>query len=449
MRLPQINADSDRALTPRAIVEALDRYVIGQHAAKRAVAIALRNRWRRRQLPPELIEEVQPKNILMVGPTGVGKTEIARRLAKMISAPFMKVEATKFTEIGYVGRDVEQIVRDLVAHAVTMCSNQHQERVADEALKAAQEQLIIKLSGSASNNETRAHIEKQLRAGEFDNKEIDIDVPDTQSLSMPLTEIPGMPGSQFGSLNLNDILGKAFNPPRKKRRVAVTQALELLTAEETEKRLDSDKIHKEAIHLTENEGIVFIDEIDKIVTGGDDRQSGRADVSRAGVQRDLLPLIEGTAVSTRYGTVRTDHILFICSGAFHFAKPSDLLPELQGRLPIRVSLRDLSAEDFKNILCNTENALAKQYKALLATEGVKLQFDDDALEAIADLSVRMNRQVENIGARRLHTVLEYLLEDISFEAPDHKRKTYKISEKMARQRFAPLLSDSDLGKFVL
>jgi ATP-dependent HslUV protease ATP-binding subunit HslU len=431
--------------SPREIVSELDRFIVGQHDAKRAVAIALRNRWRRQQLPEALREEVQPKNILMVGPTGVGKTEIARRLARLANAPFLKVEATKFTEVGYVGRDVEQIIRDLLEIALKMTRDGLRREVAAKAELAAEERVIAALVGENAGPETRQKFRRMLREGQINDREIEIQVADSGP-SMPTIDIPGMPGSQMGMVNLGDMLGRAFGQRTKPRRMTVAESYEVLIAEESDKLLDQDRVTRAAIDLVEQNGIVFLDEIDKI-TARSERMG--ADVSREGVQRDLLPLIEGTQVSTKHGTVRTDHILFIASGAFHLAKPSDLLPELQGRLPIRVELQPLTRDDFRRILTEPEHSLVKQYKALLATEDVTLEFADDAIEALADLAAEINRSVENIGARRLHTVLERLLDDISFSASDRGGETVVIDRAYVEERVAPLARNADLSRFIL
>jgi ATP-dependent HslUV protease ATP-binding subunit HslU len=436
---------SANAFSPREIVSELDRYIVGQTEAKRAVAVALRNRWRRQQLPQALRDEVLPKNILMIGPTGVGKTEISRRLARLANAPFLKVEATKFTEVGYVGRDVEQIVRDLVEIGITMVREQRRAEVKARAQLAAEERVLDALVGANSSETTRNAFRTRLRNGELDQKEVEIQVADTGS-GMPTFEIPGMPGAQMGMINLNEMLGKAFGQRLKPRRMTVQESYDVLIAEESDKLLDQDKLVKEAIERVEQHGIVFIDEIDKI-SARSERMG--ADVSREGVQRDLLPLIEGTQVATKHGTVRTDYILFIASGAFHLAKPSDLLPELQGRLPIRVELKALSREDFKRILTEPEASLIKQYVALLGTEGVTLDFTADGIDEIATLAAEVNATVENIGARRLHTVMERLLDDISFAATDRPNSTVTIDRAYVRQQVADLAKNADLSKFIL
>jgi ATP-dependent HslUV protease ATP-binding subunit HslU len=435
------------SFSPREIVSELDRHIVGQGDAKRAVAIALRNRWRRQQLPAELREEVLPKNILMIGPTGIGKTEIARRLARLAQAPFLKVEATKFTEVGYVGRDVEQIARDLLEISLAMTRERLRKEVASRAELAAEERVLDALVGNNASQDTRAKFRKLLREGTLDDKEIEVQVADTGG-GMPTFEIPGMPGAQMGMVNIGDILGKAFGGGRTKpRRMTVAESHRVLIDEESDKLLDQEKVTKEAIAAVEQNGIVFLDEIDKICARS---ERFGADVSREGVQRDLLPLIEGTTVPTKHGPVKTDHILFIASGAFHLAKPSDLLPELQGRLPIRVELKPLTRDDFRRILTEPEASLIKQYTALILTEGVTLDFTEDAVDEIATLAEEINTSVENIGARRLHTVLEKLLEEVSFTASDQpKGATIKIDRDYVSTRVAPLARNADLSKFIL
>ncbi|MEE2565385.1 ATP-dependent protease ATPase subunit HslU [Hyphobacterium marinum] len=430
--------------SPREIVSELDRHIIGQSDAKRAVAIALRNRWRRRQLEDDLREEVTPKNILMIGPTGVGKTEISRRLAKLAGAPFLKVEATKFTEVGYVGRDVDQIARDLVEVAIAIVRDKKREDVRARAHSAAEERVLTALVGAGAQGSTKDSFRKKLRAGELDDKEIEIELSDSASPFQSL-DIPGMPGGA-GVLNLSDLLGKGFGGKKKTVRTTVREAYEPLIAEEADKMIDESAINAEAISLAENDGIVFLDEVDKITARSDTRG---ADVSREGVQRDLLPLIEGTTVTTKHGPVKTDHILFIASGAFHVAKPSDMLPELQGRLPIRVELRALTKEDFKRILTEPQASLVRQYVALMATEGVTLDITDDAVDAIAGAAFEVNSSVENIGARRLQTIMEKLVEEISFTASDKSGETITIDSAYVAEHIGDLAKNTDLSKFIL
>ncbi len=430
--------------TPREIVSELDRFIIGQTDAKRAVAIALRNRWRRQQLPAELREEILPKNILMIGPTGVGKTEISRRLAKLAQAPFLKVEATKFTEVGYVGRDVEQIIRDLLEVGIAQVRAQKRKDVEARAEAAAEERILDALVGASASQSTRDSFRRRLRAGELDDKEVELEMRDGGSA--PTFEIPGMPGAQVGVLNLGELFGK-FAGRATPRKLTVAAAHDPLVAEEADKLVDQDAIVREAITTVENNGIVFLDEIDKICARSEQRGGG--DVSREGVQRDLLPLIEGSAVATKHGQVKTDHILFIASGAFHTAKPSDLLPELQGRLPIRVELTALSRDDFKRILTEPEASLIQQYTALLATEGVTLNFSEDGIGALADVAAHVNANVENIGARRLHTIMERVLDEISFSANDHEGQTITIDAAYVHARVDELARDQDLSRFIL
>lgn len=432
-------------LTPKEIVAELDRFIVGQHEAKRAVAIALRNRWRRMQLDQDLINEVLPKNILMIGPTGVGKTEIARRLARLAQAPFIKVEATKFTEIGYVGRDVEQIVRDLVEISIHMQRDTLRAEVKERATVLAEEKIIDALVGATATPETRQKFRRMLHTGELDEKFIDIEVQDTSSM-MPTFDVPGMPGAQMGMLNLGDVFGKAFGNKTKTKNVTVKEAKLILLAEESDKLLDNEKIVASAIERVEQNSIVFIDEIDKVCARSENRGG---DVSREGVQRDLLPLIEGTVVSTKHGPVKTDHILFITSGAFHVSKPSDLLPELQGRLPIRVELKALTTEDFIRILTEPEANLIVQSIALLKTEGFEIKFDEESIKAIANLAAKCNEEVENIGARRLHTIIEKLLEDISFTSPERNGESFLITKEYVEEKVEGLVKNQDLSKFIL
>jgi ATP-dependent HslUV protease ATP-binding subunit HslU len=433
------------ALTPREIVSELDRNIIGQADAKRAVAIALRNRWRRQQLDAAMQEEVYPKNILMIGPTGVGKTEIARRLARLAQAPFLKVEATKFTEVGYVGRDVESIVRDLMEIGLHLVREKMRKSVIAKAETYAEERVITALVGDAAGESTRAAFREKLRRGELADKDIEIEVMD-KGAGAPSFDIPGMPGASMSMISLGDMFGKAFGGRMKKRRMTIAQSYDVLVAEESDKLLDEEKVVEAALELVQQNGIVFIDEIDKITARSDHRGG---DVSREGVQRDLLPLIEGTTVSTKHGPVKTDHILFIASGAFHHAKPSDLLAELQGRLPIRVSLNALTEADFKRILTETDACLIKQYKALLKTENIALDFDDDAIDELARIAWQVNETVENIGARRLLTVMEKLLDEISFTASDRSGETVRITADYVRQHVSELAKNADLSKFIL
>ena len=431
--------------TPREIVSELDRFVVGHAEAKRAVAVALRNRWRRRRLAADLIDEVTPKNILMIGPTGVGKTEIARRLARLAQSPFLKVEATKFTEVGYVGRDVDQIIRDLLENALAMVRERRRVAVKARAEAAAEERILDALVGAHAQGGTRESFRKKLRAGELDDKEVELNLPDTTS-PMQGFEIPGQPGASMSMLNLSDIMGKAFGGKRKAHKTSVSGAWAPLMAEESDKLLDDEAVTAEAIDLTQNAGIVFIDEIDKVASRS---ERAGADVSREGVQRDLLPLIEGTTVSTKHGPVKTDHILFIASGAFHVAKPSDLLPELQGRLPIRVELKALTRDDLRRILTEPEANLIRQHQALLATEGMTLTFTDAALDALADAAEAVNGAVENIGARRLQTVLEKVVEEISFSAPDRSGDSVVIDADDVRRLVGELARNADLSRYIL
>ncbi len=432
--------------SPREIVSELDRYIVGQGEAKRAVAIALRNRWRRMQLDGAMREEVMPKNILMIGPTGVGKTEISRRLARLADAPFVKVEATKFTEVGYVGRDVEQIVRDLVEIALTMMREKRREAVQAKAELAAEERVLDALVGDTASQSTRDTFRKKLRDGELADKEIELDLNDAGG-GLPTFEVPGVPGAQMGMINLNDMLGKALGGERTKhRRLTVAESYDVLIAEESDKLLDEESLVRDAMRAVEENGIVFLDEIDKVTTRSE-RLGG--EVSREGVQRDLLPLLEGTTVSTKYGAIKTDHVLFIASGAFHLAKPSDMLPELQGRLPIRVELSALDVDDFKRILLEPETSLIKQYIALMETEGITLEFTDDAIDEIAAVAAEVNQNVENIGARRLHTILERVLDEISFTATDRPGETVVIDAAYVGDNIGDLAKNADLSKFIL
>ena len=440
------NTSKVSALSPREIVSELDRYVIGQKDAKKAVAVALRNRWRRQALSDEMRDEVLPKNILMIGPTGVGKTEISRRLSKLAEAPFIKVEATRFTEVGYVGRDVEQIIRDLIEIAIAMEREKKRKEVKAKAELKAEEKVLDALVGNKASVATRESFRKRLRSGDVDGNEIEIEV---QNASSPLQsfEIPGMPGGNVGMVNLGDILGKSMGGKKgKKKKMTVKESHDILVAQESDKMIEEDKIITEAKKTTEENGIVFLDEIDK-VSARSDRVGG--DVSREGVQRDLLPLIEGTTVSTKHGPIKTDHILFIASGAFQLAKPSDLLPELQGRLPIRVELDALKEEDFKRILKEPDNSLIKQYKELLKTENVNLEFTDDGIDMLAKISAEVNSSVENIGARRLHTIIEKVLDDISFNATDRAGETITVNQKYVQDNLGNLVKDTDLSKFIL
>lgn len=436
----------ESSFSPREIVSELDKFIIGQKNAKKAVAVALRNRWRRKQLPEDLKEEILPKNILMVGPTGCGKTEISRRLAKLSDAPFIKVEATKFTEVGYVGRDVEQIIRDLVETSISKTKIRMGKEVKANAEKNAEEKVLDVLVSKTSSESTRESFREKLRNGSLNDKIIEIPVSSHASFNLPTMDIPGMPGSQMGMINLGDVFGKSFSPPKKNKKMSVEESHAYLLQEETEKLLDNDKIITNALDDVEQNGIVFIDEIDKITSRSE--RSG-ADVSREGVQRDLLPLIEGTTVSTKHGVVKTDYVLFITSGAFHAAKPSDMLPELQGRLPIRVELDSLSKNDFKLILTETQNSLIKQYVGLLGTEKIDLVFEKDGVDKIAELATEINENVENIGARRLHTIMEKLLEDISYNASDMGPQQIHINKQYVEKNLGELIKSQDLSKFIL
>jgi len=432
-------------LTPREIVSELDRFIIGQKDAKRAVAVALRNRWRRKQLGDDLRDEVYPKNILMIGPTGVGKTEISRRLAKLARAPFIKVEATKFTEVGYVGRDVEQIIRDLVDIAIAMTREHMRDDVRAKAHLAAEERVITAIAGEDAREGTREMFRKKLKSGELDDTLIDLDVTESSN-PFPMMDIPGQPGNQMGMMNLGDLFGKAFGQRKQRKRLSVAESYDLLIEEEADKLLDDETVNRAAIEAVEQNGIVFLDEIDKVCARSDARG---ADVSREGVQRDLLPLIEGTTVSTKYGPVKTDHVLFIASGAFHIAKPSDLLPELQGRLPIRVELRALTEDDFVRILTETENALTLQYSALMATEEVTVTFTQDGIAALAKIAAEVNHTVENIGARRLYTVMERVFEKLSFTAPDRAGQAVVVDDAFVDANLGELMRSADISRYVL
>mgnify|MGYP001392955698 FL=1 len=434
------------SFTPREIVSELDRFIVGQDGAKRAVAIALRNRWRRQQIDESLREEVLPKNILMIGPTGVGKTEIARRLAKLAQAPFLKVEATKFTEVGYVGRDVDQIIRDLIEISISMNKEQLKKEVTAKAEINAEKRVIDALVGSSASNQTKEKFKKKLREGELDSQEVEIELKPKSGMPLKSMEIPGMPGGMMGMINIGEILGKGFGPKKEKRKLSVRDSYTFLVEEESDNLIDEENLIKRSMISVEQNGIVFIDEIDKICGKGN---RGSGEVSREGVQRDLLPLIEGTSVSTKYGSVKTNHILFIASGAFHVAKPSDLLPELQGRLPNRVELSALSKNDFISILKEPENNLIKQYIALISAEDVHLQFTECSIQEIAQIATTVNEEIENIGARRLHTILEKILEEISFSASDNKVKEIEIDSKYVKKQIGELYKDSDMSKFIL
>ena len=434
------------SFTPREIVSELDRFIVGQNDAKRAVAVALRNRWRRQQIDESLKDEVLPKNILMIGPTGVGKTEIARRLAKLAQAPFIKVEATKFTEVGYVGRDVEQIIRDLVEISITLNKNFLKDEVKAKAEINAEKRVIEALVGSTATNQTKEKFKKMLRNGELDKQEVEIEVESKAGMPLKSMEIPGMPGGMMGMLNLGEVLGKSFGQKKEKRKLTVKDSYNYLIEEESDKLIDNENLIKRSLKNVEQDGIVFLDEIDKICGRN---SKGTAEVSREGVQRDLLPLIEGTSVSTKYGSVKTDHVLFIASGAFHVAKPSDLLPELQGRLPNRVELSALNKKDFISILKEPENNLIRQYIELIATEGVTLNFTEEAISQIAEIATKVNEEIENIGARRLHTILEKVLEEISFSASDKKISKIDIDEKYVIKQLKDVYKEDDINKFIL
>lgn len=432
-------------LTPREIVSELDRYIIGQNDAKRAVAVALRNRWRRKQLPDDLQEEIYPKNILMIGPTGVGKTEISRRLAKLARAPFIKIEATKFTEVGYVGRDVEQIIRDLVDSAIALTRDQMRQDVKAKAYAAAEDRVLMAIAGENAREQTLAMFREKLKRGELDDTEIELDVADNSS-PMSMFEVPGQPGQMGGAMNLGDIFGKAFQGKTTRKKMTVAESYELLVDEEADKMLDDDTVNRAAIEAVEQNGIVFLDEIDKVCARSDARGG---DVSREGVQRDLLPLIEGTVVSTKHGPVKTDHVLFIASGAFHIASPSDLLPELQGRLPIRVELRALTEDDFVRILTETDNALTMQYTALMGTEEVIVSFTEDGIRALAHIAAEVNQSVENIGARRLYTVMERVFEELSFGAPDRAGENIVVDAEFVENNLGDVAKSTDIGRYML
>jgi ATP-dependent HslUV protease ATP-binding subunit HslU len=432
-------------LTPREIVSELDRFIIGQKDAKRAVAVALRSRWRRKQLSDDLRDEVYPKNILMIGPTGVGKTEISRRLAKLAKAPFIKVEATKFTEVGYVGRDVEQIIRDLVDSSIAMTRANMREEVRANAIQAAEDRVLDAIAGPDARDATRDMFRKKLRSGELDDTVIELDISDTSN-PMSMFDIPGQPGSQMGMMNLGDIFGKAMGGRKTRRKMTVAESHDILVGEEADKLLDDETVTRAALEAVQENGIVFLDEIDKVCARADARG---ADVSREGVQRDLLPLIEGTTVSTKHGPINTDHILFIASGAFHVAKPSDLLPELQGRLPIRVELQPLTEDDFVRILTETDNALTRQYIALMQTEGVAVSFTTDGIAEIAKIAAEVNRSIENIGARRLYTVIERVFEELSFVAPDRSGDSIEINADFVKTHLGDLATSADLSRYVL